>query len=93
MSSDLLDRMLETVKGPQLREWCQKVGLLNEHEDFADRKQRNGKITVRAARTFIMNYFHGLEVNCDSFPKEKTMPVLAKTGGLDEEWEQLKVVH
>ncbi len=93
VSSDLLDRMLETVKGPQLREWCQKVGLLNDHEDFADRKQRNGKITVRAARTFIMNYYQGIKINCDSFSKERTMPVLAKTGGVDEEWEQLKIAH
>lgn len=93
VSSDLLDRMLETVKGPQLRDWCQRVGLLNDHEDFADRKQRNGKITVRAARTFIMNYYQGAEVNCDSFSKERTMPVLAKTGGVDEEWEQLKLAH
>ncbi len=93
VSSDLLDRMLETVKGPQLREWCQRVGLLNDHEDFADRKQRNGKITVRAARTFIMNYYQGTEITCDSFSKERTMPVLAKTGGVDEEWEQLKISH
>ena len=44
VSTDLLDRMLETVKGPQLRIWCQQVGLLNESEDFADRKQRGGKL-------------------------------------------------
>lgn len=93
VSSDLLDRMLETVKGPQLRDWCQKVGLLNDYEDFADRKQRNGKITVRAARTFIMNYYKGLDVDSNSFPKVKTMPVLAKTGGIDDDWEQLKSVH
>ncbi len=36
VSSDLLDRMLETVKGPELRTWCQSAGLLNKHEDFAD---------------------------------------------------------
>lgn len=93
VSLDLLDRMLETVKGPQLREWCQRVGLLNEHEDFADRKQRNGRITVRAARSFIMNYYQGTEIPSDSFSNVKTTPILAKTGGLDEEWEALKTAH
>lgn len=91
VSSDLLDRMFETVKGPELRNWCQKVGLLNDNEDFADRKQRGGRFTVRAARTFIMNFYEGSSIPCDSFQNVKTMPVLAKTGGLDEEWEALKL--
>lgn len=91
VSSDLLDRMLETVKGPQLREWCQKVGLLNVGEDFADRRQRGGRITVRAARSFVMNYYAGKSLNTTTFLKEKTIPVLAKTGGVDEDWEQLKI--
>lgn len=90
VSSDLLDRMLETVKGPQLRTWCQQVGLLNKGEDFADRKQRGGRITVRAARTFIMNYYYGKSISPTSFPTVRTIPLLAKTGGVDEDWEQLK---
>lgn len=90
VSSDLLDRMLETVRGPELRNWCQKVDLLNAGEDFADRKQRNGKLTVRAARTFIMNFYEGKKISATTFPKVKTIPVLAKTGGVDEDWEQLK---
>ena len=90
VSSDLLDRMLETVKGPELRNWCQKVKLLDFGEDFADRKQRGGKFTVRAARTFIMNYYAGKKIKCKNFPTEKTIPLLAKTGGIDEEWELLK---
>ena len=72
VSSDLLDRMLETVKGPQLREWCQKVGLLSNGEDFADRKQRGGKMTVGAARSFIMNYYEGKKVR--QIAKEMNMP-------------------
>lgn len=90
VSSDLLDRMLETVKGPELRNWCQQTGLLNEHEDFADKKQRGSRFTVRAARTFIMNFYAGKRIASENFPKEKTIPVLAKTGGLDEDWEKLK---
>lgn len=90
VSSDLLDRMMETVKGPELRNWCQSSGLLNKDEDFADRKQRSSRITVRAARTFIMNFYNGEKTKSINFSKQKTMPVLAKTGGIDDDWEQLK---
>ena len=93
VSSDLLDRMLETVKGPELRGWCQKAGLLKEHEDFADKKQRGSRFTVRAARTFIMNYYEGIKIASKDFTQKKTTPVLAKTGGVDEEWEKLKISH
>lgn len=30
VSADLYDRMQETVRGPELRNWCQKVGLLED---------------------------------------------------------------
>jgi hypothetical protein len=90
VSTDLLDRMLETVKGPELRNWCQSVGFLEKDEDFSDRKQRGSKITVRAARSFIMNYYMGKKVKSENFSEEKTAPVIAKTGGVDEDWEKLK---
>lgn len=93
VSADLLDRMLETVKGPELRMWCQKVGLLNEHEDFSDKKQRGSRITVRAARTFIMNYYEGTKIDPKDFSSKKTTPILVKTGGIDDEWEHLKKNH
>ena len=82
--------LAQYAKGPELRNWCQKVGLLNADEDFADRKQRGGKLTVRAARTFIMNYYAGSKIQSADFSKVSTVPVLAKTGGLDEDWECLK---
>lgn len=91
VSSDLLDRMMETVKGPELRNWCQTAGLLGSNEDFADKKRRGSKFTVRAARTFIMNFYEGGQVHSIEFPKKKTIPVLAKTGGTDEDWEKLKI--
>lgn len=37
VSPDLLDRMMETVKGPELRDWCQNVGLLGRGCDFSDK--------------------------------------------------------
>lgn len=89
VSSDLLDRMMETVKGPELRDWCHKVGLLDVDSDFADKKQRGNSITVREARTFIINYCQGAMVT--DFLNEKTDGIIAKTGGIDEEWEKLKI--
>lgn len=38
VSNDLLDRMSEQLVGPELREWCQQVGLLPSNQDFADRR-------------------------------------------------------
>lgn len=91
VSADLLDRMMETVKGPELRNWCHEVGLLDDSSDFADKKQRGNCITVREARTFIINYFLGNSVS--DFEKEKTDGVIAKTGGNDEDWDKLKEEH
>lgn len=90
VSADLLDRMYETMKGPELRNWCQKVGLLQTGTDFSDKKTQTSQITVRAARTFIMNYFAGCNIKDIEFEKSKTTPLLAKTGDIDEEWEKLR---
>lgn len=90
VSADLLDRMYETMKGPELRDWCQKVGLLQSGIDFSDKKTQTSQITVRAARTFIMNFFAGGKIKDVDFDKSKTTPLLAKTGDIDEEWEKLR---
>ena len=88
VSPDLLDRMMETVKGPELRNWCQNVGLLSKDSDFSDKKQRGNTVTVREARTFILNYYLGLQIK--SFSDEKTDGVLAGSGGVSTDWEKLK---
>lgn len=59
ISNDLLDRMQETLLGPFLRDWCQKTELLAEQMDFADRRTAEGMISVRLARTFVVNFFRG----------------------------------
>lgn len=61
---DLLDRMQETVLGPELRNWCKSVGLITK--DFAERKNKEGIITARLARTFVVNFMFG---------KSQTKPV------------------
>ena len=90
VSADLYDRMQETVRGPELRDWCQKVGLLDQGQDFADKRQRGTPITVRAARTFIINYYTGVESASAEFAKTDTTPVIAKSGEEDSQWEAVR---
>ena len=89
-SSDLIDRMQETQAGPELRNWCQICELLERGKDFADKRKLGKALTVRAARTFIVNYFRGRNAAAKDFEKTNTTPVLAKTGVADTEWIKLK---
>lgn len=91
VAGDLLDRMYETVRGPELRQWCQSVGLLETGCDFSDRKQRGSRITVRGARSFILSYFEGAKHNSRDFDKIKPEPIIAKTGVVDEQWDKLRL--
>ena len=59
ISGDLFDRLQETFQGPALRDWCQAAGLLESGQDFADRYERGGPLSVKMARTFITNYTFG----------------------------------
>lgn len=86
VSSDLFDRMQETLLGPELRSWCQKVGFLESGKDFADRPRVSNSITVRAIRTFIMNFYRGKKINVDSFSQVDTTPILAGTGDKAKDW-------
>jgi hypothetical protein len=91
VSSDLFDRMQETLAGPQLRTWCQAVGLLEPGSDFADRRQRGRQITVREVRSFIINFYRGQSVKAFDFDKTDTTPILCKSGVPDPDWERLRV--
>ena len=90
ISHDLFDRMQETVQGPELRDWCHKVGLLPTGQDFAYQYFRGGPISVRMARSFITNYIKGAEVDLSLFRDSNTTPVMCETGALDPGWESLK---
>jgi hypothetical protein len=90
VSADLYDRMQETVRGPELRDWCQKVGLLKEGQDFADKRQRGAQITVRIARTFILNYYLGEGAATNAFDKTDTAPIICKSGTGDPDWDLLR---
>lgn len=88
--TDLYDRMQETMHGPELREWCQRVELLKQGQDFADKRQRGAQITVSAARSFILNYYRGEKAAAEDFDKIETTPKLCKTGTIDSDWEALR---
>ena len=83
--NDLLDRMQEQLRGSTLRDWCQNVGLLPAGVDFSDRRSHEIP-TVRIARTILVNYYLGLEVQEDSFHQ----PKVCKSGGIDEDYEQVQ---
>lgn len=90
ISGDLFDRMHETVMGPELREWCQSVGLLAKGQDFSDRRMRGGPISVQLARSFILNYFRGKAIEAKKFDSTETTPELCVTGARDSAWEELR---
>ncbi len=85
--------MHETLAGPELRAWCQECGLLDQGTDFADKRKRGQAITVRAARTFILNYFKGKDVDAKKFDSAQTTPLICKTGVFDSNWDQLRKKH
>ena len=93
ISPDLLDRVFETYAGPELRDWCHLVGLLEATKDFADKRQQGPPINVRTARTFIMNYYNGLQIPSNKFDDLETLPMIGKTGVSDPDWEKLKLEH
>lgn len=89
VSPDLYDRMDETVKGPQLRDWCKRVGLVET--DFADKRQRGKEITVKTARVFLLNYYRGKSLASENFDRIETTPELCKSGEPDDAWTILRL--
>jgi hypothetical protein len=89
-SGDLFDRMHETAKGPELRNWCQAVDFLEAKQDFTDSRQRGGAVSVQLACTFIMNYYEGRKIDAKKFDATETTPVLCPRGQHDQAWEALR---
>jgi hypothetical protein len=83
ISPDLIDRMQETLRGPKLRMFCQKIGILDKGSDFADRKNSEGIVTVRQMRSFIVNFFEGRKHTGDDFDTTLFMPYVCKAGQVD----------
>jgi len=72
--------MFATIEGTDLREWCQKCGLLEKGQDFADKSKRGNPITVKEARTFIVNYYLGRAIKSDRFEFVDTTPQVVESG-------------
>lgn len=90
ISADLLDRLQETQRGPQLRSWCQRVGLLSAGTDFADVRGKDKPISVRLARSFIVDFVRGKAIASADFANSDTTPYLCKTGVEgDEEYKKI----
>ena len=87
ISTDLIDRMQESAMGPELREWCQSVGLLEKGVDFTDKRARGGAIPVVLARTFITNFLEGKKLDLSKFDVTETTPDLTLLG---DEWEDVR---
>ncbi len=93
VSNDTFDRMIEeTIFGGILRKWCQQVGFLSEKEDFPDIGSRSEKISVKKARSFIVNFYlgqeRGRELKSDELDRKVYEPYLVETGvktGADRE--------
>lgn len=87
VSNDLLDRMQEDSLGPELRKWCQTVGLLSEDQNFADRRSSEGILTVRIARSIIINFYRGYNSKLDDWH----YPMVCASGpGIDEEYQVVR---
>jgi hypothetical protein len=87
VSNDLLDRMQEDLLGADLRNWCQTVGLLDEGQNFVDRRSPEGIPTVRIARTILVNYYLGK----DSKEEDFHVPIVCSSGpGIDEHYKNLR---
>jgi len=85
VSNDTFDRIIEdTIYGGKLRKWCQMVGFLDENEDFPDVGSRTEKITVKKARSFVVNFYlgqeRGRELKGNELDKNTYEPYLAETG-------------
>ncbi|MCC7161924.1 MAG: hypothetical protein IT331_05500 [Anaerolineae bacterium] len=95
VSNDMFDRMVEeTIFGNALRTWCQQIGLLDPGEDFPDTGARSEKITVKKARSFIVNFYLaqkiGQKLKESELDKTVHEPYLTSTGvSIDPKYEEI----
>jgi len=94
VSPDLRDRIEEHRLEPSgmLRKFCYETGILNEKEDFDDkRRYEDFTPTVRMIRSFIVNFYRGKEYKGD-IDKDAKIPYLCESGR-DTDKEYLKIFN
>jgi len=85
--------MQEMARGPELRMWYQETGLLPTGQDFADKRQGSSTITVKAAHTFITDYYKGQTSDSKALIIRIRTPHLCRSGRADSEWEKARRPH
>ncbi len=100
VSNDTFDRMIEETKfGDKLRQFCRNVGLLGTNEDFPDVGSRADRITVKKARSFVVNFYKGADtgkgLKSDELDRRVYEPYLAETGGagIDQTYAEIMNKH
>lgn len=51
------------------------------------------QITVRSARTFIVNFYRGQSIRTQRFSSVDTTPIVCKSGQIDADWEEIRDSH
>ena len=95
VSPDLRDRIEEHRLEPSgmLRNFCYETGILNEKEDFDDkRRYEDFTPTVRMIRSFIVNFYKGKEYSKGEIDKDAQVPYLCNSGR-DTDKEYLKIFN
>jgi hypothetical protein len=85
VSNDTFDRIQEeTFYGDGLRKWCQTVGFFKKDEDFPSQRSKSETITVKLARSFIVNFYLGKEkgqtLTTSELDKNIFEPYITETG-------------
>lgn len=91
ISPDLLDRMEEQRLEPpnKLRDFAHKIGLLEKGKDFGDARSNVKNLpTVRLARTFILNFYQGINYD-GNFDNDAIEGYICVSSGMDQQYEKI----
>lgn len=91
VSLDLRDKMHEQGLLPpgKLMEWCVKIGILEEGQDFAEKRlKEQNRPTVRMMRAFIVNFYEGKEYKA-KIETSDIEPDIPTSGGMDEKYKKI----
>lgn len=95
VSKDTRDRIIEETRyGNKLRDWARNIELLGPSDDFPDSRGTAGeKITVKRARSFIVNFYEandvGAKLNAEQLDQTVYEPYLARSGVVDPKYDAI----